>query len=142
WTASLEGPRLTLRAAGSSKTRMLVRIDPDRLRRLHAGMRASNWAPEENWRCFFGNATAGDGAFSPLRANRSYRAPEFLDRYLRFASYVTALRSAADHGGPAAPEQRAELYRSARARDRRLQCCGGGRRGSQGARRGRGEGRR
>ena len=71
-----------------------MKIDPDKLRRLYAGMRVTNWAPEENWRCFLGNATAGEGAFAPLRAGRSYKAPEFLDRYLKFASVVSALRSA------------------------------------------------
>ena len=95
WTASLDGQRLTLRLAGSPKSRTLVKIDPDKLRRLYAGMRITNWAPEENWRCFLGNATAGDGAFSPLRSGRSARAPEFLDRYLKFAGLVNALRSAA-----------------------------------------------
>src|SRR5262245_17832838 len=82
WTATLDGQRLTLRATGQAKVRTLVRIDPDRLRRLYAGMRASAWSPEDHWRCFLGMATAGDGAFAPLRAGRSVRAPEFLDRYL------------------------------------------------------------
>src|SRR5262245_10884614 len=43
WTASLDGQRLSLRVAGSPKARTLVKIDPDRLRRFHAGMRATNW---------------------------------------------------------------------------------------------------
>src|SRR3954470_3633630 len=94
WTASLEGQRLTLRVTGSPKSRTLVKIDPDKLRRLYAGMRITNWAPEENWRCFLGNATAGEGAFAPLRTGRSTK-PEFLDRYLKFAALVNAVRSAA-----------------------------------------------
>src|SRR5262245_41360826 len=93
WTATLDGQRLTLRATGQPKVRTLVRIDPDRLRRLHAGMRASNWSAEDHWRCFLGNATAGDGAFAALRAGRSARAPEFLERYLKLASYMATLRS-------------------------------------------------
>ena len=44
WTATLDGQRLTLRATGVTKVRTLVRIDPDRLRRLHAGMRTSAWS--------------------------------------------------------------------------------------------------
>ena len=95
WTATLDGQRLTLRATGFPKVRTLVRIEPDRLRRLHAGMRASDWSPEDHWRCFLGNATAGDGAFAALRAGRSAHAPEFLERYLKLASYMAALRSAA-----------------------------------------------
>jgi hypothetical protein len=104
WTAQLDGQRLTLRAIGVAKVRTLVRIEPDRLRRLHAGMRASTWSPEDHWRCFLGNATMGDGAFAPLRANRSIRAPEFLERYLKLASYMTALRSAAALPGDAVDE--------------------------------------
>ena len=78
WTATLDGQRLTLRATALPKVRTLVRIDPDRLRRLHAGMRASSFAAEDHWRCYLGNATAGDGAFAPLRAGRqATRAPDF-----------------------------------------------------------------
>ena len=96
WTATLDGQRLTLRATALPKVRTLVRIDPDRLRRLHAGMRASGFAAEDHWRCYLGNATAGDGAFAPLRAGRqATRAPDFLDRYLKVASYLGAVRSLA-----------------------------------------------
>ena len=95
WTASLDSQRLTLRVAGSPKSRTLVKIDPDKLRRLYAGMRVTNWAPEENWRCFLGNATVGELAFAPLRSGRSAKAPEFLDRYLKFATLISALRSTA-----------------------------------------------
>jgi hypothetical protein len=104
WTAQLDGQRLTLRATGSAKVRTLVRIEPDRLRRLHAGMRASAWSPEDHWRCFLVNATARDGAFAALRSGRSARAPEFLDRYLKLASYMAALRSAAGLPGDAIDE--------------------------------------
>ena len=96
WTATLDGQRLTLRATALPKVSTLVRIDPDRLRRLHAGMRASSFAAEDHWRCYLGNATAGDGAFAPLRAGRqATRAPDFLDRYLKVASYLGAVRSLA-----------------------------------------------
>ena len=106
WTATLDGQRLTLRATGFPKVRTLVRIEPDRLRRLHAGMRVSNWSAEDHWRCFLGNATAGDGAFAALRTGRPARAPEFLERYLKLASYMAALRSAAALSGDEATARR------------------------------------
>ncbi len=46
WMATVDGERLTLRAIGTPKVRTLVRIEPDRLRRIYAGMRVSNWPPE------------------------------------------------------------------------------------------------
>jgi hypothetical protein len=94
WTATLENDRLTLRAVGASKTRTLARIEPDRLRKLYAGMRVSGAEPKESWRCYLRTATGGDPAFVTLRGRRTYRPPEFLDRYLTLASYIAALRSA------------------------------------------------
>jgi hypothetical protein len=93
WTFKLEGERMTLRSPDAGKVRVLVRIDPDRLRRLHAGMRVSMWPAAEHWRCFLANATAGDSAFAPLRNGRRHAAPAFLDRYLKLASYIGALQS-------------------------------------------------
>jgi hypothetical protein len=93
WTIRLEGERMTLRSSGREKVRVLARIDPERLRRLHAGMRAATWPAAEHWRCFLAVATAADSAFAPLRNNRRHQAPAFLDRYLKFASYIGALQS-------------------------------------------------
>ena len=94
WTVTIEGERMTLRATATGKVRNLVRVDPDRLRGVYAGMLASNWPAEESWRCFLGNAMSNEPAFAPLRASRSYRRPGFVDRYLKFASYIVAIRSA------------------------------------------------
>ena len=97
WTVTVEsGERVTLRAAGGAKVRRMVRIDPDKLRKLHAGMRVSGWPADEHWRCFLTHATAGEAAFAPLQPNRSYRRPEFLERYLKFASYLAAIHAAVD----------------------------------------------
>jgi hypothetical protein len=93
WTASLTGGRLTLRRPGT--VRVLARIEPARLRRLYAGMQASGFAPAEHWRCYLAHATARDDAFAPLRAawRGHASAPDFLDRYLGVATYITAIRS-------------------------------------------------
>jgi hypothetical protein len=101
WTVTVESPeRISLRAAGGAKIRRLVRIDADRLRKLHAGMLFSTWPAEDHWRCFLSHATAGEAPFAPLQPARSYRRPEFLERYLKLASYLAAVRAAVD--GPAA----------------------------------------
>src|SRR6185437_10455867 len=89
-----ESERLSLRAVGSNKLRLLARIEPDRLRKLYAGLRVSGSSPDESWRCFLRTATGNDQAFLALRGRRTYRPPEFLDRYLTVASYVAAIRSA------------------------------------------------
>jgi len=39
-------------------------------------------------------AVSRDKAFAPLQASRSYSPPDFLDRYLNFASYIGAIKSA------------------------------------------------
>jgi hypothetical protein len=41
WTGSIEGDRLTLRSTNPAKVRVLVRIVPERLRQLHAGIRVA-----------------------------------------------------------------------------------------------------
>lgn len=94
WTITLDGERMTLRGAAPAKTRTFARIDLDRLRKLHAGMSVTSWQPREHWRCFLSNATARDKAFAQLQTNRSYSPPDFLDRYLNFASYIGAIKSA------------------------------------------------
>jgi hypothetical protein len=99
WTATLENDRLTLRAVGANKVRVLARVEPERLRKLYAGMRVSTWAANESWRCYLRTATGNDQAFAPLRGRRTYRPPEFLDRYLTLASYIAAVRSAASIPG-------------------------------------------
>jgi len=70
-------------------------IDPDRLRRLRAGLRVSALAPAKHWRCFLANATARESAFAPLRKERKTISapPDFLARYLKVASYLAAIES-------------------------------------------------
>ena len=84
---------MTLRAGAA--TRLLVRIEPDRLRRLRAGMMIAalltqGMSAQRHWRCFLANATAGDAAFAPLRKGK-HAAPKYLADYLRIASYRTTL---------------------------------------------------
>jgi hypothetical protein len=90
WTAALKERQLTLRGTGATRT--LARIEPDRLRRLRAGMRVSGAPADKHWRCFLANATARDAAFAPIRSAKS-SAPGFLESYLRAASYLATLNS-------------------------------------------------
>lgn len=90
WTATLDKNFLILRAATGNATRALARIEPDRLRRLRAGLMMTEWSAARHWRCFFANATANDPAFAALSAD-SRAAPSFLNDYLRIASYHATL---------------------------------------------------
>jgi hypothetical protein len=90
WNATLKDRQLGLR--GANATRTLARIEPDRLRRLRAGMRVSGQSADKHWRCFLANATARDSAFAPIRSAKS-APPGFLDSYLRAASYLATLNS-------------------------------------------------
>jgi hypothetical protein len=88
WTVARKGEQITLRSGGTVRT--LARIDPDRLRRLRAGIRASTLPPAKHWRCFLANVTARDAAFAPLR-KAGAAAPDFVSPYLRIASYLAAI---------------------------------------------------
>ena len=101
WTIASEAGLLTLSAA---RTRRLARIEPQRLRRLRAGMRVAGLAPERHWRCFLANAMAHDPAFAPLGKERA--APEFLERFLRVASYLMSLDSLLGRPTPDDPAAR------------------------------------
>lgn len=110
WAITADQSQITLRSNGGM-TRTFAKIEPRRLQRLRAGMRAAGLPPEKHWRCFLGNATAQQSAFAPLReqsgntakpgifgfaaANPAERSsppsPEWLDRYLRAASYLMTL---------------------------------------------------
>jgi hypothetical protein len=94
WVVSVAGNRMTLQAAATGRFRYFARIDPAQLRAIYAGLLASNWPAQESWRCFLGNAMSDDPAFAPLHADRSYRRPAFLDRYLKLASHIVAIRAA------------------------------------------------
>jgi hypothetical protein len=110
WTAALSaGNRLLTLRAGNA-TRILARVEPDRLRRLRAGLMVAALPADKHWRCFLTNATAGDAAFAPLRKGK-HAAPAFLNDYLRIASYRSSL--AALGAIPAADEPDATLRKLA-----------------------------
>ena len=90
WTATLDKNFLILRAATGNATRAFARIEPNRLRRLRAGLMIIEQSAARHWRCFFANATANDPAFAALSAD-SRSAPSFLNDYLRIASYHATL---------------------------------------------------
>lgn len=93
WLIQADGGRLTLR--NTNMTRSFARIEPQRLRRLRAGMIASSLSARNHWRCFLGNATGGTQAFALLPRAPGAAAPPFLDRYLRAASYLMTLSAMA-----------------------------------------------
>jgi len=66
WSISTDGGLMTLRSG--TTTRLFAKIEPRRLQRLRAGIRASGLPPEKHWRCFLANATAQQPAFAPLRS--------------------------------------------------------------------------
>ena len=90
WTATLDKNFLILRAATGNATRAFARIEPNRLRRLRAGLMIIEQSAARHWRCFFANATANDPAFAALSVD-SRSAPSFLNDYLRIASYHATL---------------------------------------------------
>jgi len=93
WTATLEGRRMILRASSGDKVRILVQIEPNLVRELYAGMLLSNWPAQESWRCFLSHVTSRNAAFSGIHADRSYRRPAFVERYLQLAPYILAVRA-------------------------------------------------
>jgi hypothetical protein len=95
WTATLNGDLLILRAATASTTRAFARIAPDRLRRMRAGLIATELSAARHWRCLFGNATANDATFAAMTSGRR-SAPAFLNDYLRAASYRMTLAALGD----------------------------------------------
>jgi hypothetical protein len=90
WTVELSAGNnlMTLSIGGISG--LLAKIDPDRLRRLRAGLMTAGLPADKHWRCFLANATAADAAFAPLRKGK-HTAPPFLADYLRIASYRSSL---------------------------------------------------
>ena len=126
WSVSADGGLLTLRSGAT--TRLFARIEPRRLKRLRAGIRASGLPLQKHWRCFLANATASQPSFAALRTDQTgsvggagkstgiftlpnlfgqargdgpaspgsvaapSRAPaDFLDRYIKVASYLMTL---------------------------------------------------
>jgi hypothetical protein len=105
WSASLEvgGRLLVLRSNLAATTRMLVKVDPVRLRRLRAGLMMLELSAVQHWRCLLANATAADPAFAVLRTGQ-HAAPDFLDDFLKAASYGAALADAAVSPVPDDPD--------------------------------------
>jgi hypothetical protein len=115
WSIAADGGLMTLRSGNTTRT--FAKVEPRRLQRLRAGMRAAGLPPEKHWRCFLANATAQQPAFAALRndttgtvspsvgglfnfggARASATAPaaaskpaDWLERYLRAASYLMTL---------------------------------------------------
>lgn len=93
YTLSPDNRVLTLQADGEDITRILVRTEPDRLRRLYAGFRFADLVAREHWRCYLSNATADDPAFEMIHSEQQ-AVPKFLDGFLKTASYAMTLRDA------------------------------------------------
>jgi hypothetical protein len=104
---SADGRVLTLRSDYSALTRTLVKVDPDKLRRLRAGFLAMVVSALKHWRCFLANATANDHAFDAIRSGGN-AAPDVLPDFLKAASYIASLDDAASRSVPddSDPEQR------------------------------------
>ena len=105
WTVALSAGNALLTSRADGVSRSFARIDPDRLRRLRAGLMTAALPAEKHWRCFLANATASDPAFAPLRKGK-HTAAGFLADYLRIASYRSSLAamgalSTADDPDPA-----------------------------------------
>ena len=100
-TAALSAGNRLMTFRTGDLMRTAARIEPDRLRRLRAGLMTAGLPADRHWRCFLANATAGDVAFAPLHKG-THAAPAFLNDYLRIASYraslaaMTALATADD----------------------------------------------
>ena len=105
WAASLDagGRLLVLRSNLAATMRTLVKVDPARLRRLRAGLMMLELSAVQHWRCLLANATASDPAFVVLRTGQ-HAAPDFLDDFLRAASYGSALADAAVSPVPDDPD--------------------------------------
>jgi hypothetical protein len=101
WTFTADSGLLTLQNA--SAKRLFARVEPKKLQRLRAGMIGSGLPARVHWRCFLANAMAQTPGFAPLREERgsifgavfrgeqTVQPPDFLDRYLRVASYLQTL---------------------------------------------------
>jgi hypothetical protein len=90
WTAVLSASNRLMTLRDGNQQTMLVKVEPDRLRRLRAGLMMSGLPADKHWRCFLANATAADPAFAPLRKTKR-ATPAFLNDYLRVASYRSSL---------------------------------------------------
>ena len=100
WTATLDKNFLILRAATGNATRALARIEPNRLRRLRAGLMLIEQSAARHWRCFFANATANDPAFAALERGLPLCAafPQRLSARRELSRHARHARQHADRG--------------------------------------------
>jgi hypothetical protein len=77
---------LVLHKGSGHETRTFFRIEPDRLRRLRAGLREAELSASQHWRCWIAAATGAARPSPGLRA--AAVLPPAIDSYIRIASYV------------------------------------------------------
>jgi len=94
-TSEADGQRLVLDAGDGSPERVFAKIDPQSLKRIRAAFFVPQISAADHWRCFLGNAMAGNAAFDPLGGDPAHR-PEWFDDFARGASYLQALRAIFD----------------------------------------------
>ena len=95
---------LLLRRAAGEEPRAFVKIAPEKLRRLRAGIMVSNLSALQHWRCYLASATGGEVRLMPLR-NDKPMLPAVRDYIAAAHYYLTALtyagRPMADDPDPA-----------------------------------------
>ena len=84
--------RLLQRTEPGAITRTFVKVDPNDLRPVRAGMMRSELSVINHWRCYLGNAMARNPTFAAVLPAKN-AAPSGLSSYLRVASYLAALRA-------------------------------------------------
>ena len=77
---------LVLRKGNGHETRNFFRIEPDRLRRLRAGLMAAELSALRHWRCFLAVATGAAHPAPGLRPSAALAPP--IGDYVRIASYL------------------------------------------------------
>lgn len=95
WGYALEsdGDLLELRRRGDPILRRFARIDPHDLGRLRYAFLELAQSASDHWRCFFGNAMAGDPAFADLEGDPTAMPADF-EAFVNAAAYMGALMQA------------------------------------------------
>lgn len=104
YTVAADGDLLTLTSPRDSAIRQFARITPDRLRLLRRGFLELGRSASEHWRCYLGNAMAGDPAFAALESDPA-AVPNDFDDFIHAAGYIEALRYAAMYPVPDDPNR-------------------------------------
>ena len=76
---------LFLRKAAGEESRAFVKIAPEKLRRLRAGIMVSDLSAMQHWRCYLASATGGDAKLMPLRNDKPM--PPVIRDYITAALY-------------------------------------------------------